>query len=199
MPIYTQYIKVLIKLVVLSSVQSVAELIEVSVASFSGIAEQDACNAFSKTIEAAREKNASVLRIPKGTYHFHWNICSQALIYVSNTVETPLPPKPIGLWLYGLSNLVVEGEGSLLLFHGKMTPIAVDHSRNVTVRNLSVDFPHPTVVEAQVLAATASSVDVKIHSSSNYTLTEVRLLFVLLKTEKRDSWVPVLLERWHYL
>ena len=148
--------------------------VELSVADFGATpdASVDSCLAFNRTIDAARQQNASVLRIPRGTYHFHWNRCIRALIYVSNTVVTPLPPKSIGLWLRELSNLVVEGEDSLLLFHGLMTPIAVDHSSNITIRNLAIDFPHPTVVEAQVTAvsSTARTIDLQVHPSANYTL-----------------------------
>jgi hypothetical protein len=124
---------------------------EVNVADFGAVADDavtgaqgdDSCLAFNRSIEAARQKNATVLRIPAGTYHFYWDTCPQALIYVSNTVTTPttsspLPPKPIGLWLRDLSDIVVEGEGSTLLFHGLMTPIAVDGSRNVTVRSHTI-------------------------------------------------------------
>jgi len=132
----------------------------------------DACLAFNRTIEAARAQGAGVLRIPKGTYHFHWDQCVHVLAYVSNTVVTPLPPKPVGLWLRGLADLVVQGEGSLLLFHGLMTPIMIDHSRNVTVRNLEIDFPHPSVPEVLVTAANASgkTLDVVVHPSAGFTL-----------------------------
>jgi hypothetical protein len=152
---------------------------EVSVADFGARpnSSEDACSFFNKTIEAVRHQNATVLRIPTGTYHFYWNTCVRALIYVSNTVVTPLPPKPIGMWLRELENVVVEGEGSLLLFHGLMTPIVVDHSSNITVRNLSVDFPHPSVVEAQVAAATATTLDLKVHYSSNFTVANGSIVF----------------------
>ena len=79
----------------------------VSVADYGAVpdSEVDSCLAFNKTIEAARASNATILQIPRGTYHFYWHSCGQWApdIYVSNTVMTPLPPKPIGLWLHGSS------------------------------------------------------------------------------------------------
>ena len=45
----------------------------------------------------------------------------------------------------------MEGEGSLLLLHGLMTPIAVDHSRNISVRILlgrGHTWGRPRAVEA---------------------------------------------------
>ena len=142
---------------------------EVNVLEFGAVADSgtDACMAFNRSIEAVRDRGAAVLRIPRGTYHFYWHTCGQwaPLMYVSNTVVTPLPPKSIGVWLRGLSNVVVEGEFSLLLMHGLMTPIAMDHSHNVTIRNLAVDFPHPSVVEAVVTSAASDgkSLEMTVH------------------------------------
>ena len=153
----------------------------VSVADYGAIAdsEADSCLAFNKSIEAARANNASVLRIPRGTYHFHWDVCTRVDMYVSNTVVTPLPPKPIALWLRGLTGLVIEGEHSLLLMHGLMTPIAIDHSHNVTVKNLAIDFPHPSVIEALVttVAADSMSLELKVHSSNNVSVSKGKAVF----------------------
>jgi hypothetical protein len=74
---------------------------------------------------------------------------------------------------------VVEGENSLLLMHGLMTPIAIDHSHNITVRNLAVDFPHPSVVEALVTAASSdgTSLDLEVHRSNNLTVSGGKVVF----------------------
>jgi hypothetical protein len=155
----------------------------ISVADFGAIAnsEADSCLAFNRSIEAMRANNASVMRIPHGTYHFYWHSCAKwaPLLYVSNTVVTPLPPKPIGLWLRGLSDVVIEGEGSLLLMHGLMTPLSVDHSHNISVRDLVVDFPHPSVVEALVTAASldGKSLDLMVHAANNVSVSAGKATF----------------------
>ena len=162
---------------------STASGLTVNVADYGAIAdsEADSCLAFNKTIEAARASNATILRIPRGTYHFYWHSCGQwaPAIYVSNTVVTPLPPKAIGLWLRGLHGLVVEGEDSLLLMHGLMTPIAVDHSHNLTIRNLAIDFPHPSVVEALVTSASSdgTSFELQVHGANNMSVSEGNVTF----------------------
>eukprot|EP00037_Helgoeca_nana_P022800 m.234632 g.234632 ORF g.234632 m.234632 type:complete len:647 (+) comp26130_c0_seq2:34-1974(+) len=155
-----------------------------SVADFGAVPDQsptlygaDACDAFNRTIEAAREQRADVIRIPRGTYHFHWDLCPTALIYVSNTVMTPMPAKSLGLWFRDLADVVVEGEGSTLIFHGLMTPIVVDGSRNITIRDLDVDWVHPSVLEGLVVAATSSSFDLQLHPSVNYTVVDGGITF----------------------
>lgn len=113
-----------------SSTPAVSSPLTINVRDFGALGDgEDACFAFNQSIEAARATNATEIYIPHGTYHFYWHSCGQwaPLIYVSNTVITPLPPKPIALWLRGLHDLVVDGDGSTLLMHGLMTPIAIDH------------------------------------------------------------------------
>ena len=153
----------------------------ISVADYGAIAdsEADACLAFNRSIEALRASNASDLRIPRGTYHLHWHSCPHSLMYVSNTVVTPLPAKPIGLWLRGLRDVVVEGEGSLLLMHGLMTPLCVDHSHNISIRNVEVDFPHPSIVEALVtdVSPDGKSLDIRVHAANNVTVTDGKAVF----------------------
>jgi hypothetical protein len=63
--------------------------------------------------------------------------------------------------------------------HGLMTPIAVDHSHNITVRNLAVNFPHPSVVEALVTAASSdrTSIDLQVHRSNNLTVSGGKVVF----------------------
>jgi hypothetical protein len=159
--------------VVAATSNTAIRVVEVSVTDFGAVpgADDDSCLAFNRTIEAARARNASLLRIPQGTYHFHWDACVSALIYASNTVMTPLPPRNIALWLRDLSDIVVDGEGSVLSMHGLMTPIVVDHSSNVTVRNLTIDWPHPTVVEALVASSAPRAVDLVVHPAFDFTLT----------------------------
>jgi len=62
---------------------------EVSVAEYGAKPDTDAdsCTAFNQTITAARRTKATVIRLPKGTYHFHWDSCVAVHMYVSNTVR----------------------------------------------------------------------------------------------------------------
>ena len=147
--------------------------ISVSVADYGAIpndASADSCAAFARTVETARTSNASSIIIPNGTYHFYWHACTKVSMYVSNTVETPLLPRSIGLYLRGLSDIVIEGKDSLLLFHGQMTPIVVIACRNITVRRLAIDFPHPSVIEGVVTAVRKGSFDLRVHVANNVSV-----------------------------
>ena len=150
-----------------------AAAFSVSVADYGAIpndASADSCAAFALSVQTARTSNASSIIIPSGTYHFYWYACTKVSIYVSNTVETPLRPRSIGLYLRGLSDIVIEGNDSVFLFHGQMTPIVTDGCRNITVRNLAIDFPHPSVIEGVVAAVRNGSFDLRVHAANNVSV-----------------------------
>lgn len=54
--------------------------------------------------------------------------------------------------------------------------IVTMNTTDTKVKNLVVDFPHPSVVEAEVIAATATTFDLIIHPSNNYTITKEKTL-----------------------
>jgi hypothetical protein len=130
--------------------------------------------------EAARNSHRPVvLRFPTGRYDLFWTTAPRAVYHVSNTTTQAVAPvKTIGLWLKDIRNVTVDGQGSLLVFHGKMTPIVIDHCDNVTVMNLRVDFQRPTVSEIQVTAVGESDLQVKVHDDSSYRLENGKLIWV---------------------
>ncbi|MDQ6420555.1 right-handed parallel beta-helix repeat-containing protein [Paenibacillus sp. LHD-117] len=143
---------------------------------------KDATMAVKRTIAAASAaKGAAIIEFPKGRYDLYPDEAEKALYYVSNTAseaEHPDPVKTIGLLIKGASRLRVEGNGSLLLFHGKMTPFVLDGCNDAEITNLEVDFARPTMSEMRVDAAGDSSWDVTVHPESRYALQEGRLFWI---------------------
>ena len=48
-------------------------------------------------------------------------------------------------------NITIDGNGSTVLVHGKMTPILLDRCENITIKNLIIDYACPTMSEFKVL------------------------------------------------
>ena len=61
--------------------------------------------------------------------------------YISNH-DQPLV-HPVCVPLTDLNDVRVEGNGSLFLFHGKVIPLLIMDSENVTVERLAVDYERP--------------------------------------------------------
>ena len=62
-------------------------------------------------------------------------------ICISN--HDQMNPKKVGLPFEGMKNMVFDGQGSELIFHGRMLPVSLLDSRNCVLKNFSIDFKHP--------------------------------------------------------
>ena len=91
-------------------------------------------------------------------------------LYVSNTVGTDqtYKNKKVGLLFEGLKDVTVEGNNSLLNYHGKMTTITIIDSENITFENLSIDFEVPTVIDMYVDKIEGNTVTYKIPTENPY-------------------------------
>lgn len=89
-------------------------------------------------VSALRRQGGGVLNIPRGIYHFYPEGALNMSFHISNH-DQPLI-HPVCVPLADLRNVRVEGNGSLFLFHGKVVPLLVMDSENVSINRLSVDY-----------------------------------------------------------
>lgn len=69
---------------------------------------------------------------------------------------------PVCVTLTDLRNVRVEGNGSLFLFHGKVIPLLVMDSENVSINRLAVDYERSWCTEARVVNVDDKSTEVEI-------------------------------------
>lgn len=75
--------------------------------------------------------------------------------FCSNTAkkhENPDGTRYSAIYLRGKKNITVDGNGAVLMIHGKMTPLLFDNCENITVKNLTVDYFCPTMSEFTILS-----------------------------------------------
>lgn len=89
------------------------------------------------------------IKLPKGCYHFYPEESTERIYFISNHDQDN--PKRVGLAFEHWNNLIFDGQGSELIFHGRMLPVALLHSKNCILRNFSIDFAHPHIGQAQVI------------------------------------------------
>lgn len=135
---------------------------------------EDNAEAIIAAVEAAKkaseEGNSVVINFPKGRYDIYPDKIPERELYVSNTVgaESGYKNKKIGILIEDMDNVTVEGNGSLFMFHGKMTTFASINSTNVTFHDFKVDFQTPTVVDVTVEKREGNSVTVYVPECYNY-------------------------------
>ena len=70
----------------------------------------------------------------------------------------------------GVSDLVFDGGDSIFVIDGKVTNIAVEDCRNITLRNLEIRHARPDMHELSVVRKSAFSVDFKIDSDISFSV-----------------------------
>lgn len=90
-----------------------------------------------------------VIRFDSGTYHFYETELSLREYYISNHDQEN--PKKVGMALEHLRNVTIDGQGADFVFHGRMLPVSLIHSENCTLKNFSIDFARPHIVQVEVL------------------------------------------------
>ncbi|CAM3098906.1 right-handed parallel beta-helix repeat-containing protein [Paenibacillus lupini] len=135
---------------------------------------EDAAAAMRGALEAASViEGPVVLACEQGLYDFYPEQAARAKYYISNTAseeENPDVTRTIGILLHGIRNMMLDGNGSLFVFHGKQTMIVIDSCEQIAIRNLRMDFAYPTVVEMTVEAIGVNCLDMAVHPDSRYEI-----------------------------
>jgi len=78
--------------------------------------------------------------------------------------------------LDGFENFEIDGQGSTFMCHGVMMPVAVDRSKNITLRNLVIDWDKPFHLEGSVTAVGDDFFEVEMLSECEAELRDGKLL-----------------------
>ena len=126
-----------------------------------------------RLLQLCKEKQVKTLLLDNGRYDFWPEGAVKREIFVSNTSderECPSKVKTLGILLENQQDITIDGQGAMLMFHGKMTMIAMIHCKNVTLQNLSIDQFRPGGSELTIEKVSADGVDVRFHPDSWYDI-----------------------------
>ena len=132
----------------------------VSVADCGAVAndKSDATPAVRAALEKCRATHASKLVFPAGRYDFWPDLAQEKYGYISNNDEGL---KRIAFPLLDIENLEIDGQGAQFVFHGQICPFVLDHARNISLKNFSLDWTRTFHSEGQILAVTTNGVDLE--------------------------------------
>ncbi|WP_324025358.1 right-handed parallel beta-helix repeat-containing protein [Maribacter sp. BPC-D8] len=138
---------------------------------------EDATPALVSRILKANENPISEIKFEKGTYHFYPDKGFEKFCYISNhgdlMINTPFP-------LFNMNNLVIDGQGSTFIFHGVMIPFLIDDSKNISVKNLSIDWYQSFHSEGLIVANDEANktFDMQISNEYPYDIRNGQLFFI---------------------
>lgn len=128
-------------------------------------------------VMAAKEDPISNIKFEKGTYHFYPDKAFESFQRISNhgdvLVHTAFP-------IDGFKDLTIDGQGSTFIFHGRMIPFQIDRSKNIYIKNVSVDWADPFHSEGLVVANNheKGTFDIQISEEYPYEIRNNQLFFI---------------------
>ncbi len=130
-----------------------------------------------KAMDMAKKKKSAVLLFPKGRYDFWPQHCIERNYFESNTSDNN--PKRLAILIDNMTNFNLDGDGSLFVMHDRMQPVTIDHSKQISLKNFSVDWDIPLTAQGEVVKISTEYFDVRINKlESPYVIEKGKLVFV---------------------
>ncbi len=101
-------------------------------------------------IAAQTGKRDVVLKFAPGVYNFYPEGAAKKRYFISNHDQSEY--KKVGINLEGWNNLVIDGNGTEFMFHGRMLPIAVVNSEDCRLSGISIDFADTQICQVTVVS-----------------------------------------------
>jgi hypothetical protein len=89
----------------------------------------------------------TVIRFEKGIYHFYPDNAFSAFYYVSNNDGGE---KRIAFYLKNKNNIVIDGQGSVFILHGRITGFVIDGCVNIKLRAFTVTYHEDFYIQALI-------------------------------------------------
>ena len=137
----------------------------------------DATRALADAIAHCARHGIHTLRLRPGEYHFHAENAQAVAYAISNTTNTE-PTHRIAIRIAGLHGFTLDGSGARFVFHGNLTPIAIDGASDVALRNLSIDWARPFVSQGVLTAVDDHGVELMLDADRYpYAIRDGKLWF----------------------
>jgi pectate lyase len=140
-------------------------------ATCSCLAEKD----FSKWARGQTLENGSTITIPAGVHHAYPDSLPDRFLHISNNDDGD---KRIVFDLSGLENITIDGNGAELLMHGHTIPFYMQNAKNITIKNLTIDWAHPFYGQANVVGVGDGWIDFRFDENSPTVIKDGKLNFI---------------------
>ena len=122
--------------------------------------------------------NSKVLMFEKGRYDLWTEGATYKKFFITNTSsesECPSKIKTIGMFFEDMEGLTIEGNDATLMFHGKVTMLAFEHCKKMTLQNIHIDFERPGGSELTLTQINEKGVVAKFHPDSRYAIKDGKI------------------------
>jgi len=137
---------------------------------------QNSSPSVARAIDFALRHHRSKILFKRGRYDFWPQGAVIRHLFISN--HDGVAERAVAISIDRGSGLELDGNGSEFVFHNAMLPIVISDSDRVTLRNFSIDYASPHIVQAKVVSKNAGFVDLHIDNPASYKVKDDHL-FIL--------------------
>ena len=167
------YTAIILSSTLLMRAEAMSQTVDVSNYEVKPDSGQNSSPGVARAIDFALHHHRSKIVFQRGRYDFWPQGAEMRHLFISN--HDGVPERAVGISIEHASNFELDGNGSEFVFHDSMLPLAISHSDRVTLRNFSIDYASPHLVQAKVISKNDGFVDLHIDSPSSYTVKDNHL------------------------
>ncbi len=125
-------------------------------------------------VDHVRSGQSDVIRLAPGRHDILASTLSRRACYISNH---DAGERAVLFDLSHLQGVTIDGQGAELVFHGELIPFLFEDCRDLTIRNLSIDWDRPFLSQGLVLDADESRLDVEMDADHPFEIRDGRPIF----------------------
>ncbi len=136
---------------------------------------EDAGPALRALLQNVRTRDGNepcTIQLTPGEYHFYADTAAVHKLHISNHDQQP--EHPVGIPLVGLNNVRLEGRDCHFVFHGRMLPVLVMDSQNISLRGFSIRYATPFSAEGHIISQDDEGTMVEMHPDSSWSVENGR-------------------------
>ncbi|MEX0982071.1 MAG: hypothetical protein WD577_05750 [Bacteroidales bacterium] len=130
---------------------------------------------FEEWVQSELKSGKSAIVLPKGVHHAYSKSLSSKYLYISNNDDGL---KNILFDLSNRENLVIDGNGAELILHGHVIPFFMKSAKNITIKNLTIDWAHPFFAQGEITEVGDNYFDVEFKEPYVAEIEDGRLVFL---------------------
>jgi hypothetical protein len=132
-----------------------------------------------KAVESCSGKSNVTLQLPGGRIDLWPEGAFKKELYISNSTEndTLSKVKNIAFLLEGLNNITIDGNGTLVMLHGKMESFAFINCKDILLKNISFDYERPSMSELKITSISDNEVKAEIHPDTRFDIENGKISF----------------------
>ncbi len=120
---------------------------------------EDYAPACRRALEEAQKYGSAELYLEQGTYHVYDDTVEEFFSRICNNDSVM---RKALFRICGHRKLTINGNGSLLITHGRLTPFVIDKCEDITIKNIAVDVQRPFYTQGKIVACREDELDLEI-------------------------------------